>query len=82
MQAINRQEASGTAIGFINMFNALCGALCDPIIGYLLDLGWEHKVVDGVRIFSVHDYRVSLLSLPIGLCVALGIIFLFKDQYK
>ena len=80
MQAISQQRASGTAIGFINMFNALCGALCDPLIGYLLDLGWNLKVVNGVRVFSVHDYRMALLSLPVGLLIALFVISRFKDK--
>jgi MFS family permease len=80
MQAINKQQASGTSIGFINMFNALCGALCDPIIGKLLDLGWDHKLSHGVRVFSVHNYKIALLSLPIGLLVALFVVSRFKDK--
>lgn len=81
MQLINKQEASGTSIGFINMFNALCGALCDPLIGHFLDLGWDHKYAMGdVRVFSVYDYRVALLTLPIGLIIALVSLYFFKEK--
>lgn len=81
MQFINKQQASGTSIGFINMFNALCGALCDPLIGHLLDVGWDHRSLShGVRLFSIYDYRVALLSLPIGLCIALVSLYFFKEK--
>jgi len=75
MREINASHLSGTSIGFINMFNAACGALSEPLIGKLLDMGWDDKVVDGVRIFSHHDYQRALLVLPIAM--ALGIFLLF-----
>ena len=81
MQLINKQEASGTSIGFINMFNALCGALCDPLIGHLLDLGWDHKfTLENVRVFSVYDFRMALLTLPAGLVIALISLYFFKED--
>ena len=62
------------------MFNALCGALCDPFIGLILDSNWNLKIVNGVRVFTVHDYKIALLSLPIGLLVALFVVSRFKDK--
>jgi len=81
MREINNPNASGTAIGFINMFNAICGALSEPLIGKILDIGWGHRMVDGVRIFSVSDYRTALTALPISMIFALFLQLFIRETY-
>jgi MFS family permease len=81
MREINHAQASGTAIGFINMFNAICGALSEPIIGKLLDLGWDHKFQTGERLFSLVDYRHSLVILPLCMVLALILQLFIKETY-
>ena len=79
MREINDSRSSGTSIGFINMFNALCGALSEPLIGHLLDLHWGGKMLHGARVFSLADYHSALSALPIGLLVALIILLFVKE---
>lgn len=81
MREINDGGASGTAIGFINMFNAICGALSEPLIGKLLDLGWDHKMQAGARVFSVADYRHALIALLICMLAALILQFFIKETF-
>jgi MFS family permease len=81
MREINNPLASGTAIGFINMFNAMCGAFSEPLIGKLLDLKWDHKILHGVRIFSITDYHWALFTLPILMLIALFLL-LFIEETK
>lgn len=79
MREINSSRLSGTSIGFINMFNAMCGALAEPLIGKVLDLGWDHKLVDGARVFSTDTYQHALTALPVVLLIALGLLFFIKE---
>lgn len=81
MRERHSAEMSGASIGFINMFNALCGALAEPIIGQLLDLGWQHESVGGVRMFSVMNYQHALLILPIALTLAIILLLRVKETY-
>lgn len=81
MKEINIPIFAGTAIGFINMFNALCGALSEPLIGKLLDLNWNGKIVNGVHVFSNYDYHVALSVLPIGLILALITLIFIKETH-
>jgi len=81
MREINSVRASGTSIGFINMFNAICGALSEPLIGRLLDLGWNHKVVDGTRVFSISNYHHALIALPVSMLIALCLQFFIRETY-
>lgn len=81
MREMNSLIYAGTSIGFINMFNALCGALSEPLIGKILDLGWTGKMVDGARYFSLENYQHALLALPIGLFIAIVILCFVKETH-
>ena len=81
VREINHPDTSGTAIGFINMFNALCGAFSEPLIGKLLDEGWGHKMHDGVRFFSTHDYNMALILLPVCMIASLVLLFFVKETH-
>jgi len=81
IRELNPERYSGSSIGFINMFNALCGAIAEPLIGKLLDLGWHGKILDGAPYFSVKNYHVALIILPIGMLIAIALLLLSKETY-
>lgn len=82
IREINDQRSTATAMGFINTFNALGGALAIPIIGYLLDLGWQGAVSDGVHVFSLLNYHCALLCLPLDLLLAVGLLWFIQETYQ
>ena len=59
----NRPSAGGTAVAFANMAVMGTSAAFQPLIGWLLDLGWDGRLVDGVRIYSAATFRVALSTL-------------------
>jgi MFS family permease len=81
MREINKPQYSGTAIGFINMFNAIFGALAEPAIGKLLDLEWQHLFVNNVRVFSVPNYQHAISILPAGMLVGLVLLFFVPETH-
>ncbi len=81
IREINAPAVAATAIGFMNSFDALLGALSDPLTGKFLDMGWQGKIVDGVRIFSVTTYKWALTTVPIYLIAAIVILFFVKETY-
>jgi len=64
-----------TVLALINTGDAILSSITDPLIGWFLDFFWDHKMVDGVRYFSVHNYRVSLSIMV--LYTLLGLVFLY-----
>jgi MFS family permease len=72
---------AATAIGFMNAFDALFGAFSDPLTGKFLDLGWDGKLVDGARVFSVQAYKAAFLTLPVYLIIALLTLLRIKETH-
>lgn len=81
IREINRIAVAATALGLMNAFNALWGALSDPFIGYLLDAGWKGEMNDGVRIYSLQDYHIAMMVLPIYLGISLLLLPFIKETY-
>ncbi len=72
---------AATAIGFMNAFDALFGAFSDPLTGKFLDLGWDGKLIDGARVFSVQAYKAAFLTLPVYLIISLFTLLRIKETY-
>ncbi|MBS0585379.1 MAG: MFS transporter [Verrucomicrobia bacterium] len=70
---------AATAAGFMNAFNALFGALADPLAGKFLDMTWSGKIVDGARVFSLGAYKAAFLIIPISLVLALLSLLLIRE---
>lgn len=64
---INSVVLTATVIAMINTSDAVFDALTEPLIGKLLDMGWEGHIVNGVHQFSLSSYQMALSLLPIYL---------------
>jgi len=73
----NAPAVSSAVYGMINAAVTGSGALFQPLIGWLLDLGWDGRLVDGARIYSADAYAGALAVLPaagaVGLLLALAV---------
>ncbi|WP_316976792.1 MFS transporter [Shumkonia mesophila] len=66
-----RAAVSGTTMGLINALSMGLTAIYQPLIGWLLDLGWEGVIDGGARVYSVETYQMAFLSL--AACGALAV---------
>lgn len=81
IREINLPLLAATAIGFMNGFDALLGAISDPLTGLFLDSMWDGKTIEGARVFSVSAYKMAFLSLPIYLILSLLALFKIKETH-
>jgi MFS family permease len=63
-----------TCTGFTNTLGMLSAPLIQPLIGYLLDLFSNGKL------YTLSDYQNALLSIPIALFIASGLVFFLPEK--
>ena len=68
----NTRETAGTALGLVNMLTIGSGAVFQPIVGLLLDLGWDGKMQGGARFYSPETFHNAFLVLPV--CAGLALL--------
>ncbi len=61
----NRAERAATAMGLVNLLNMGTAAAFQPLLGWLLDLNWDGRLVEGARIYSVGTFRIAFLSMVV-----------------
>lgn len=81
IQEIHSPIYAATVIGFMNAFDASFGAFSDPLTGLFLDLNWDGKLVDGARVFSVYNYKIAFITLPVYLVIAILSLRFVKETY-
>ena len=73
----NAPEVLGAAFGMINGATVATGAIFQPLLGALLDLRWEGRMVDGAPFYEPGDYRFAfgalLCFLAAGLTAAVAL---------
>ena len=52
---------AGMAIGLVNTGLFLGAASMQPLFGWVMDLTWDGRMIDGVRIYAAGDYRIGML---------------------
>lgn len=81
-RAMNPPEETGAVFGFVNGAVTATGAIFQPLIGYLLDLGWDGSTDAGARIYSAETYRDALSCLVAFLGLALVLSLLLKEPER
>jgi hypothetical protein len=69
-----------TISGFINMASMVSGIILMPLIGYIINLSWDGTMENGVRVYSINDFRWGLLSVLVFLVVGVILSLLVKDR--
>jgi len=77
---VNDPTAKGSALAFNNFITMIGGMVMQPLVGWLLDLGWN-GVGGATRTYSASDYRFALAALPISCLVGAVFALLVRETY-
>ncbi|HKY94990.1 MAG TPA: MFS transporter, partial [Kiloniellales bacterium] len=78
-RSANPESDTGAAFGLLNGAVVASGAVFQPLIGFLLDLGWEGREEKGVRLYSAETFQLALSSLVVMLALALALSFVLRE---
>jgi Major Facilitator Superfamily len=74
-------SVGGTTIGFTNTLVMLSGMIMQPLVGYILDLGWEGTVSEtGIRIYSKAAYQTAAIAIPLGMFCCLFLLRMLRQH--
>ena len=75
----NRPESAGVAAGFVNMSGMGAAAVLQPLVGYLLDLGWTGELSEGVRVYPLAAYATACSIIPVAVAGAVIAAFFIRE---
>ncbi|OYV55926.1 MAG: MFS transporter [Legionella sp. 21-45-4] len=74
-----RSLVSGTVFAAVNMIVSLVGAIFQPLIGFLLDMFGNGRVLGEEHFYAAHDYQLALSIIPLSLLMVILLSFFLKD---
>lgn len=60
---VTQPALSGMAISVVNTGLFLGAAIIQPLFGWILDLGWDGKIVNGINLYSWQNYQNAMLLM-------------------
>lgn len=69
---VNPPLLSGMSTSIANMGGFLCAAIMQPVVGWIMDLGWQGEMLGGARVYDVATWQNGVLAAT--LCATLGAI--------
>lgn len=67
---VNPPLLSGMSTSVANMGGFLAGALLQPLVGWVMDMGWQGEMVSGARFYNVETWRHGVLVVTV--CAIMG----------
>lgn len=78
---VNRPALAGMATSVVNTGAFLGSAILQPVVGWLMDRGWDGRVIDGARVYSEANYRTGFgLMAAFALAGLIGALFV-RETY-
>jgi MFS family permease len=69
-----------TVTGFVNMACMMSGVILMWLIGWILDLSWNGAMENGLKVYSMTDYRCALSSVLVFLVIGIGFALFIRDK--
>lgn len=78
----NDHMQAGAALGLASVLIMGGAAFFQPFFGWLMDLRWSGKIIDGVAQYSLHDYLSGFMIFPAAFIVGLLMVVFAKETYR
>ncbi len=76
----NPPTLTATASGLASTL-IMAGGISQPFFGWLMGIHWDQQTVNGIPLYSLHDYRLALWIMPIGFILGILATIPLKETY-
>ena len=78
---VNHPGATGAVGGFVNMSVLGIAAIMQPVLGSILDRGWEGAMVNGARVYSESAYLSAFSWLLVSTVLAVIMVLFTTESF-
>lgn len=78
---LNPIALTSTAVSVDSVTIMLSGVIFQPFFGWVLELYWDHKIVNGASSYSSQNFLNALWIMPIGFILSIFIAWMIKETY-
>lgn len=77
----NIPALTATSVSVVSICVIGGGAVFQPVVGWLLDNGWDGTKINHVPFYSAQDYHHAFMVLPIAFIISMICVFFMKESH-
>ena len=77
----NHKSITGSCESLASFIILGGGAIFQWLYGVFLDINWQGKISEGVRIYSTQEHSSAFYMIPITLVISIAIAFMIKETH-
>ncbi len=77
---IAKPHLVGSILAVVNMIIMVGGIIFQPLVGKLLDIFWDGRMMGMVRYYSIEDYQLVLAFLPLSTVIVAILVFFINHK--
>ena len=78
---LNPIALTSTSVSIASITIMSSGFIFQPLFGWMMQLQWDHQTVNGVPVYSAHDFNNAMWIIPIGFVLGFIISLFIKESY-
>jgi len=78
---LNSTLVTSSAISIVSLLIMAGGFVFQPLFGSLMDLNWNHLMVNKIAVYSLTDFQLAMWIMPVGFLVALIAAIFIRETY-
>ncbi|HVY53208.1 MAG TPA: MFS transporter [Gammaproteobacteria bacterium] len=78
---LNPSALTSTAVSITSMTIMCSGFIFQPLFGWMMEMQWDRKMVNGMAVYSANDFNNAMLIIPLGFVAGLIIALFIKETY-
>ena len=76
---LNSPALTSSAISVISFTIMVSGVIFQPLFGWVMELHWDHTIINGVPVYSPADMLNAMMIMPIGFVIGFFISLMMKE---
>ncbi len=78
---LNPISLTSTSVSIVSITIMSSGFIFQPLFGWMMQLQWNHQLVNGIPVYSANDFNNAMWLIPISFVIGLLLSFFIKETY-
>lgn len=78
---LNPPALTSTAVSVDSILIMCSGVIIQPMFGWMMELKWNHQMVNGSPVYSAHDFLIAMSVIPIAFVLSIFIAWMIQETY-
>lgn len=78
---LNPISLTSTAMCVISVTIMLSGVVCQPLFGWVMELHWDHTVLNGTPVYSHSDMLNAMMIMPVAFIIGFFVSLMMKETH-